>query len=296
MNRCSGCGYLVPGAWTECRRCGSPVAAATPATPTPPAAPIGAPHATTIGALALAAPPPPTPLPGTRARAAARGAAEAGFGAPDDALLAGAAPRDIGPDTMLPRVAPVITAAPSGRPSRLNRRSVVVAAVVLVCVLGAASSLIQHGDHRQTAQPVILAPQPPFVGIPTSLSAIVRIEAESSRHTALGNIMSEAGPSGAAVTDTQLASAQPEYQWVPANQPSTTNLIISVASVPGADQIAVSGTNREICAFGRWSPSAGATYVTMDHVSMCDADAAPTTGWSPLAGGSAQDLPNEDGN
>ncbi len=229
-------------------------------------------------------------------RAAARGAAEAGFGAPDDALLAGAAPRDIGPDTMLPRVAPVITVAPSGRRSRLNGRSVVLAVVVLVCVLGAAFSLIPHRDHGQTAQPVILAPQPPLVGIPTSLSAIVRIEAESSRHTALGNVISEASPSGAAVTDTQLAAVQPDYQWVPANQPSTTNLIISVASVPGADQIAVSGTNREICAFGRWSPSAGATYVTMDHVSMCDADAAPTTGWSPLAGGSAQDLPDEDGN
>jgi hypothetical protein len=197
---------------------------------------------------------------------------------------------------MLPRVAPAITVSPAGRRSRLNGRSVVVAAVVLVCALGAAFSLIQHADHRQTAQPVILAPQPPFVGIPTSLSAIVRIEAESSRHTALGNVISDAGPSGAAVTDTQLAAVQPDYQWVPANQPSTTNLIISVASVPGADQIAVSGTNREICAFGRWSPSAGATYVTMDHVSMCDADAAPTTGWSPLAGGSAQDLPDEDGN
>jgi hypothetical protein len=293
MNRCSGCGYLVPGAWTECRRCGSPVAAATPAAP---AAPAGAPHAATLGALALAAPPAPTPLPGTRARAAARGAAEAGFGAPDDALLAGAAPRDIGPDTMLPRVEAVITVAPSGRRSRLNGRSAVIAAIVLVCVLGAADSLIPHGDRRHAALPVVLAPQPPFVGIPTSLSAIVRIEAESSRHTALGNVISEAGPTGAAVTVTQLASVQPDYQWVAANQPSTTNLIISLASVPGADQIAVSGTNREICAFGRWSPSAGATYVTMDHVTTCDADAAPTTGWSPLAGGSAQDLPDEDGN
>ena len=40
-------------------------------------------------------------------------------------------------------------------------------------------------QHAEAATPVILAPQAPFAGIPTSLSAIVRIEAESSRHTAL---------------------------------------------------------------------------------------------------------------
>jgi len=177
----------------------------------------------------------------------------------------------------------------------MDGRSLVIAGAVLVCLVGAAFSLIGRGHRQAAAQPVILAPEAPFVGIPTSLSAIVRIEAESSRHTALGNVISEAGPSAAPVSITQLGSVQPDYQWVPGDQPSTTNTIISVASVPGADQIAVSGTNREICAFGRWSPSAGATYVTMDHMTRCDADAAPSTGWSPLAGGSAQDLPNDNG-
>jgi hypothetical protein len=293
MNRCSGCGYIVPGAWTECRRCGAPVATEAHRTS---AAAVAAPPRTTLAALDLSAPPPPTPLPGTRARAAARTGAESGFGAPDDALLAGVAARDIGPDTMLPRVASPITAPTSHRRSRVDRRSALIAAVAVACVVGAVFSLISHGHRQRAAQPVILAPEPPFAGIPTSLSAIVRIEAESSRHTALGTVISEAGPSAAEVSLTQLAAAQPDFQWLAANQPSTTNTIISIASVPGADQIAVSGTNREICAFGRWSPFAGATYVTMDHVTRCDADAAPSTGWSPLAGGSAQDLPNDNGN
>jgi len=171
----------------------------------------------------------------------------------------------------------------------------VIGGVVLACVVGAAFSLLSGGGGQSPAQPVILAPAAPFVGIPTSLSAIVRIAAESSRHTALGTVISEAGPGAAQVSLSQLGSAQPDYQWVAADQASTTNTVISVASVPGADQIAVSGTNREICAFGRWSPSAGPTYVTMDHMTRCDADAAPSTGWSDLPGGSAQDLPNADG-
>jgi hypothetical protein len=297
MNRCPGCGYIVPAAWTECRRCGAPVGIGTPdSAPAPVVAPARTSIGGTLSALALAEPPPPTPLPGTRARAEARGATEAGFGGPDDALLPGAALRNTGPDTMLPRE-PVITVAPAARPSRVNGRSVAIAAAVLVCVLGAAFSLIPHGGgNHAAAKAVLLAPQPPFAGIPTSLSAIVRIEAESSRHTALGSVISEAGPSGDEVTTTELAGVQPDYQWVAGNQPSTTNLIISIASVPGADQIAVSGTNREICAYGRWSPAAGATYVTMDQVTTCDADSAPATGWSPLAGGSAQDLPDENGN
>ena len=124
----------------------------------------------------------------------------------------------------------------------------------------------------------------------------MRIDAESSRHTALSAVIAVAGPNGAPITIAQLAAAQPDYQWVAGNQPSTTNTIVSIASAPAPIQIAVSGTNREICAYGRWSPAAGATYVTMDHVTTCDADTAPATGWSTIAGGSDQDLPDENGN
>jgi hypothetical protein len=34
----------------------------------------------------------------------------------------------------------------------------------------------------------------------------------------------------------------------------------------------------------------------MDNVKTCDATAAPASGWSPLAGGSNQDLPDTNGN
>jgi hypothetical protein len=293
VNRCSGCGYDMPRAWAECRKCGAPV----PAT-----APAGTSLAETLSALASAPPPPPVPLPGTRPAIEPRSRVDTGYGAPDDALLPGAAPRDIGPDTLLPREQlvrdPVISIAPPARASRsgVEARTFVIGAIVVACIVGAAFSLFRHGSNHQPPAPTILAPLSPSAGIPTSLSAIVRIAAESARHTALSAVISTAGPGGGPVTVAQLASEQPAYQWVAATTPSTTNTIISVASVAGADQIAVSGTNREICAFARWSPAAGASYVTMDHVTTCDADTAPTTGWSSLAGGSAQDLPDENGN
>lgn len=293
MNRCSGCGYDMPRAWAECRKCGAPV----PAT-----APVGTSLAETLSALASAPPPPPVPLPGTRPQIEPRGRAEAGYGAPDDALLPGAAPRDIGPDTLLPREQlardPVITVAPPARGSRsgIEARTFVIGAIVVVCIVGAAFSLFRHGSHHTPPAPTILAPQAASAGIPTSLSAVVRIAAESSRHTALSAVIAVASANDAPITITQLASAQPSFQWVTGDQPSTTNTIISVASATGAVQIAVSGTNREICAYGRWSPAAGSTYVTMDHVTTCNADTAPATGWSAIAGGSNQDLPDENGN
>ena len=73
--------------------------------------------------------------------------------------------------------------------------------------------------------------------------------------------------------------------------------MISVTSAPGVDVIAVSGTNNDICAFGRWSTAAGPTYVTMAHVHDVHGDARRRpTGWSTIAGGTAQDLPDENGN
>jgi hypothetical protein len=228
--------------------------------------------------------------------------ASARLGAADDVLLPGGAPPpreplplDTGPDTMLPYVEPIITVAPPREP-RFDSRKIAIGVVVLVLALGAAFTFIPHGAHHATAAPVTLTPQAPFAGIPTSLPAIVRIEAESSRHTALSVVISGAGPGGAALSLNQLGTLQPGYQWIGPSQPSTTNTMISISSQQGLDVVAVSGSNRSICAYGRWSPTAGSTYVTMDHVSTCDAATAPPTGWSTLAGGSAQDLPGVDGN
>ena len=228
--------------------------------------------------------------------------ASARLGAADDVFLPGGAPlrvkplpRDTGPDTMLPYVEPIITVAPPREP-RFDSRKIAIGVVILVLAIGAGFSFIPHGKNHTTAAPVILSPEAPFAGIPTSLSGVVRIEAESSRHTALTVVISAADPSGIALSLNELSTQQPSYQWIGPSQPSTTNTMISISSQQGLDVVAVSGTNRTICAYGRWSPAAGSTYVTMDNVKTCDAATAPTTGWSTLAGGSAQDLPGVDGN
>src|SRR5438445_5276228 len=129
MNRCSGCGYILPGAWTECRRCGAAV----------PAAPVGAPAGRNAVRTALAlAPPRPLPAP------ARSGAA---FGAPDDALLPGVHhPRAVVPDTMLPRVDSTIATTPSTH-ARSTPRTNIVAAIAVVCAIAGAYTLVAHGGH-----------------------------------------------------------------------------------------------------------------------------------------------------
>ncbi len=277
MKRCPNCGYLVPGAWTECRQCGTALALGGGAPPPPSSTPSPPPR------VAVTAPPAPL----------------------DDALLPAGArlngqsvhePRPVrptGPDTWLPRVDPALlvhVVAPA-KP-RVSKQAIVVGAVVLVCIIGGVYSMTHRGHHTSTT-PTILAPHEPFVGIPTSLADVVRIEAESTRHTALSVIISAASSNSAPLSTAQMAGLQPGYHWLPGNQPSTTNTEISVSSGPGVDVIAVSGTNKDICAYGRWSTAAGPTYVTMAHVKSCTATSAPSDGWSTIAGGTAQDLPND---
>ena len=292
MNRCPGCGYIVPGAWTECHRCGAPLDGSAPAVPAPAVAVPAAPVAGSLNGHAIPPPPPPlAPFRGTPAPAPA----DTGFGAPDDAFIAGARPRGITPDTMLPAVDPLAADAAASAQSRWNAKTNLIAVLAAVCVIAGVYSVIPSGKHAKPA-PVVLAARPPFAGIPTSLSDVVRIAAESARHTALAAVIDAAGPSGAALTPAQLSSAQPDYQWVDGNQPSTTNTVVSITSGTGIDVLAVSGTDHDICAYGRWSPTLGSEYVTMEHVSTCSAATAPTSGWSQLPGGSNQDLPNIDGN
>jgi hypothetical protein len=275
MNQCPGCGYIVPGSWTECRRCGTPVSA-----------PVASVAATSNGhgtLLPLATPQPAPPAFGAP-----------GFGAPDDALIPGARPRGVVPDTMLPNIEPTIIHAPPSATSMLTARNVGIAIVALLVTIAGVYSMIPDGHHAKAA-PTILAPLPPAAGLPTSLSAVVRIAAESARHTALATVMATVGDAGTPVTLEQLKAAQPSYQWIPGNEPSTTNTVVSITSGPGIDTIAVSGTDKDICAFGRWSATFGSDYVTMAHVTNCAATNAPTTGWTSQPGGSAQDLPSIDG-
>jgi len=235
-----------------------------------------------------AAPRPATPAP----------APDTSFGAPDDALIPGARPRPVVPDTMLPHIDPLVAHthahAPATASSRFNARTIAIGAVAALIVVAGVYSVIPRGGHAKLP-PTVLAPRPPEAGIPTSLSDVVRIAAESARHTALTTVIDAAGSTGAPLTLAQLQSSEPSYQWIAGGEPSTTNTIISITSGTGIDVVAVSGTDRDICAFGRWSPSFGSEYVTMAHVDNCAATNAPTNGWSPEPGGSAQDLPGGDG-
>jgi hypothetical protein len=237
--------------------------------------------------LAVLPPPPRT----TASPLAPNGA---DFGAPDDALIPGARPRGAVPDTMLPHIDPLIVHAPAPASSPFNAKNIAIGVLAVLVVAAGVYSMVPHGSHKKQL-PTILAPRAPSAGLPTNLSDVVRIAAESARHTALMTVIDAAGTTGAPLTLGQLETAQPNYQWVEGDEPSTTNSVISITTGTGIDVIAVSGTDRDICAFGRWSPTIGGEYVTMAHVDECTATNAPTHGWSTQAGGSAQDLPNPDG-
>jgi hypothetical protein len=236
----------------------------------------------------LATLPPPPQAPPTARRV------DPGFGAPDDALIAGARPRGIVPDTMLPREDPLILRAPAPPTSRFNAKTIAIGVLAVLIVAAGVYSAIPRGGHAKPP-PTVLAPRPPSAGIPTNLSDVVRIAAESARHTALTTVVDAAGTTAGPLTLAQLQADQPSYQWIAGSEPSTTNTVISLTSGTGIDVIAVSGTDRDICAFGRWSPTIGSEYVTMAHVDNCAATNAPTSGWSPQPGGSNQDLPGIDG-
>ncbi len=83
----------------------------------------------------------------------------------------------------------------------------------------------------------MLAPKPPVAGLTPDLGVIVRVEAESARHTALQTVASiETGDPGA------LAAAQPDYKWVAGNQPSADPHTVSVVQNPTDVTIAVAAT------------------------------------------------------
>jgi hypothetical protein len=280
MKRCPNCGYIVPAAWTECRQCATPLALGDGS------------RASTVPERQRV-PPAPTRVPITVPPAPLDALLPASARINGHAVDRPAPVRPAGPDTWLPRVDPALLAAEAA-PAKphISKQAVVVGVVVLVCLVAGAYS-VTHRGHHEPSVPTILAPREPFAGIPTNLADVVRIEAESTRHTALSVIISAAASNPAPLSSAQLAGLQPGYHWLAGNQASTTNTEISVSSGPGIDMIAVSGTNKDICAYGRWSTAAGPSYVTMAHVTSCTAASAPADGWSTIAGGAAQDLPNE---
>jgi hypothetical protein len=196
--------------------------------------------------------------------------------------------------------APVIVAAPQSFDSAPTPRSdraasgvgkwVALAAMVifLVVAIAVAALAIHPGDKAKAQTPVVLAPRPPTPGLTPDLGVIVRVEAESARHTALQAVAAIGrGDPGA------LAAAQPDYKWVTGDEPSADPHTVSVVQNPDNVTIAVAASNHDVCAFGRWSNNVPPVYVTMAHQPSCAAVDAPANGWTTQAGGAASDLPDD---
>jgi len=162
--------------------------------------------------------------------------------------------------------------------------------VFLVAAIATAWFTLRPAASAQHQAPAALAPRTPTAGLPTSLSAIVRIQAESSRHIALQTV--EQVGNGDLVA---LASAQPNFRWIDGNQPAPDPRTVSVTQNGGQVIIAVPASNHDICAFGQWSPDTTPLYVTMEHEPTCAAVDAPSAGWSTQPGGANSDLPDDNG-
>jgi len=257
MNTCPECGKEVRPLWPSCRACGHLLMAA-PAPLTPVGASVGAPSA-------------PAPSP------------EEQFFAPAvmQPVVNVAPPTAPAPYTHSPRIAG--SGALAGKWVALIGMVMFVAAAI-----GAAMFVFKPAAGSKHQTPVVLAPRAPTAGLPTNLDVIVRVEAESTRHTALQTV-EQVGSADIG----QLTKMQPSYKWIPGNQSSTDPHTVSVAQNPGSVTVAVAASNHDVCAFGQWSTAGTVQYVTMGHEDACAAANAPSVGWSSEAGGAASDLPDD---
>ncbi len=223
----------------------------------------------------------PPPAPAVPPGAGATGSAAAAAPSPEEQFFT---PTVLQPITHLAPAAPAHASLSPGKK--------LVAAFLVVAFVVAAGATVWLGfgpgqaTQHQTAE--VLAPRPPTVGLPTSLDVIVRVEAESARHTALETI--EAGGT-ADLAD--LASEQPNYTWIVGDKASSDPKTVSVAEDAATVTIAVAASNHDVCAFGRWAPNSTPVYVTMAHEDACAAVHAPASGWSTEPGGAASDLPDD---
>lgn len=269
MQQCPGCGYLVPGTWDACRRCGTALA-------TPVARAVQLP----------ATPPPPLPAPVAPATAPT-GVATAEYlpyeYSPEHAPAAAVSDGD---DFYVRRAVGVTPPAP-----KKSRRGLALAGAIAVIVLVGLYFTFPGHHHHPTAPPKILAPKPPTNGLPTNLDDVVRMRAESARHTAMQAV--EAAPvSATGPTLAQLGGIQPSYKWVAPTEDSSDSTVVSYGFANGTSTLAVAATNG-ICAFGRYDAPGPAVYVTESGVPHCDAESAPALGWSTQPGGAASDLPDD---
>ena len=82
-----------------------------------------------------------------------------------------------------------------------------------------------------------------------------------------------------------LQQAQPDFTWLDASESSTEPKEVSLDDSTDVAVIAISASNKHICAFGRLPLDGVAEYVTMGNMKSCAATDAPEEGWSQLAGG-----------
>jgi hypothetical protein len=258
MSACPACGGDVRPVWPTCRSCGALLMA--------PPAPV-----VSIGADADSAP-----------SAAEQFFTPAVFRAPVkvDAPPSYAYTHDT-------RVAGTGAGSGAGAGKWIALAGMVVFVIAAVAI---AWFTIRPGAAAKADTPVVLPARPPAQGLTPNLADIVRVEAESTRHTALqavaqvgnGNL----GP---------LAAAQSNYAWVGGSEASPDPHTVSVVQNAGNVTIAVAASNHDVCAFGQWSQNATPVYVTMAHEHTCAAVNAPTTGWSTQPGGASSDLPDDYG-
>ncbi|MDP9332615.1 MAG: hypothetical protein M3Q30_04795 [Actinomycetota bacterium] len=255
MTACPACGQNVRPIWPTCRSCGA----------------------------LLMARPVPFAAEGATVPAAAPSAAEQFF-----------APAVLQPTARLLPAAPAYTNPPSTASSGASARGagkwLALIGMVVVAAVATLWFTFRPGTGVQHRAPVALAPRAPTAGLPTSLEAVVRIGAESTRRNALQTV-EQVGNGDVA----SLANMQPNYKWFDGNERSTDAHVVSVAQDGGVVTIAVAASNHDVCAFGQWWPGARPQYVTMAHEPSCAAANAPRTGWSSEAGGAASDLPDDNG-
>ena len=174
----------------------------------------------------------------------------------------------------------------------------VFVAILVVLALGAAVYVLRSGDgSKDTDAPVVLEPQESMAGgIPGSLSDAVRVQAESNRQTAAAAVMQTTMQHGGVVDRALLRQAQPNFVWLDGDDSSTSPNEVSIDDSSGGIVIAISASNKTVCAFARL-PKQGAgpgEYVTMGNMSSCAATDAPAEGWSQLAGGYGGTPPLDD--
>jgi len=277
LKTCPECGREVRPVWPTCKSCGTLLMARPE-----PLAPVGAPAAS--AGMAAAAPGSPAGTGGVTAPSAPS-EAEQFF-----------APTVLQPITQLPP-----SSAPSssryagtagGAPGEVVDlgKWIKLGGIVLFVIAAIATAYLTFGSAAKKHQaPVVLAPKAPTNGLPTSLDSIVRMEAESSRRNAL-QAVEQVGSGDVA----RLAAVQPNYTYIAGDQASKDPHTVSVLQTDSAVvTIAVSASNKDICAYGRWAQNGTPVYVTMAHEPSCSAITAPAIGWSTEAGGAASDLPDD---